>query len=202
MPNKQLRIAANLSLSSYYEGIAPPWALDTSAVYSGTDDAYLVEGVSAVWVVFRGTEWSLKEWAANFNFHKLYVEGLGRVHHGFYANMPKLFELLNEHPAFKDKMINFCGHSRGGALAQIAAVMHRDAFNSKPRVFTFGSPRVGDRSFVRAYGGISNFTTRVVHILDIVPRVPMWNFWHTEKGIRKWNLWHSMSWYYKTVYKL
>ena len=198
--NKKLRLAANLCLSSYFEDIDPNWALDTTKAVSGTDDAYMVEGADEVWVVFRGTEWSVAEWYRNFQIKKADIEGLGRIHKGFFINIPEIMDILDEHPAFKDKDINFCGHSRGGAMAQLAALMHRNEYKSNPKVYTFGSPRCGDKSFLEAYRGIE--TLRVVHRLDPIPEVPRWNYWHTPVKVGSWKKSHKMSAYYKTAYEI
>ena len=200
MSRPQLRLAAQLCSSSYYEEVSPPWAVDVLAVHEGTDDAILIEGVDSVWVVFRGTEWSMAEWAHNFQISKEDTNGYGKVHGGFLTHMTALWRQLNQHPAFADKKINLCGHSRGGSLSQLAALAHREIFGSSPNVFTFGSPRVGNPDFVKAYGDIN--TLRIVHAFDPVPFVPRWNFRHAGTSIMKYTRGHAMWRYQKTAFTL
>ena len=200
MANYQLRLAAQLCAASYYDDVVPAWALDSVYAVHQTDNAYLIEGVSQVWVVFRGTEWSIKEWLKNFQLKKVSIKGLGTIHEGFFSNLLPLWQQLEEHPAFADCKINFCGHSRGGALAQLAAVRHKRIYGSEPRVYTFGSPRVGNKTFVAAYNDIK--TLRLVHTFDIVPQVPRWNFWHAGASKYKFKRGHAMWRYQKSAFEI
>jgi hypothetical protein len=62
------------------------------------------------------------------------------------------------------------GHSKGGAIAALAAV-RLQAEGVTPRIVTFGAPKVGDEDFAAAYD--ARFThTRYEYADDIVPHLP------------------------------
>ena len=95
----------------------------------------------------------------------------GRVHRGFSSVLRrtwgKVESLLDES---RDKPLFLTGHSMGGALAVLTAC--RLAKMGRPPVatYTFGSPRVGDRTFCAGY---ALPTYRVVNGLDLVPEMPL-----------------------------
>ncbi len=81
----------------------------------------------------------------------------------------------------KPDRLTVCGHSLGGALATLCAV---DAFaDIVTSVYTYGSPRVGLSSFASDYAKAGLQTTRVVHALDVVPRVPGLPYEHVCEGL-------------------
>ena len=105
----------------------------------------------------------------------------GRVHGGFAESLDGLWagiadevdRLRAGEPAPR---IYFTGHSKGGALANLAAVRaHRAWPLATVRTVTFGGPRVGDAAFAQAYlaAGIVGHRYEVGE--DIVPDVPPGN---------------------------
>jgi hypothetical protein len=130
-------------------------------------------------VAFRGSEgWKLNErfdpwqvvadWTTDFDIRlSEWVRG-GRVHRGFRDALEEVWADI--FPYMKKLADQGCkiwltGHSLGAALATLAA----DRFQDVQGLYTFGSPRVGDREFqvnfrLRAY--------RMVNGDDIVTRVP------------------------------
>lgn len=122
-------------------------------------------------VVARGTEPS--KWddiRADANAWTVAID-VGRVHSGFHNHVdvlwPKIELLLREN----QRPVWFAGHSLGGAMATLCAVRCRiSQIPSEPRaIFTFGSPRVGDRKVVN-FLKIRHY--RWVNNNDIVARVP------------------------------
>jgi hypothetical protein len=95
----------------------------------------------------------------------------GRVHQGFSSALRrtwgKVEKILDE---VQDKPLFLTGHSMGGALAVLTAC--RLAKMGRPPVatYTFGAPRVGDRSFCTGY---ALPTYRIVNRLDLVPEMPL-----------------------------
>ena len=130
-------------------------------------------------VAFRGSEgWKLNEpfdprrtladWTTDFDIRLADWFRGGRVHRGFKDALeevwPEMFPYM-EKLADQGCKIWVTGHSLGAALAILAA----DRFQDVQGVYTFGSPRVGDRNFqenfkLQAY--------RVVNGEDLVSRVP------------------------------
>lgn len=95
-------------------------------------------------------------------------DGGGKVHTGFADALSQVStDLL---PAISDAQYKeyrkiFAGHSLGAAMATLLAGIQKP-----DRLFTIGSPRVGDAAFVATLQGINS--TRYVDCSDIVTRVP------------------------------
>ncbi|KAI9297074.1 alpha/beta-hydrolase [Neoconidiobolus thromboides FSU 785] len=102
------------------------------------------------------------------------------VHRGFkqcsenllplYVN--KLKELLNEHREYKLVVV---GHSLGGAIATLSALILRENLGLKDdslSVFTYGEPRIGDKEFARYLNQQAFSLTRVVNNNDLVAHLP------------------------------
>jgi predicted lipase len=140
---------------------------------------YLVSNDKYAVVAFRGSEAKLREgdsnighifadWMANFNFVPEPWEQGGNVHRGFKGALDEVWNELEKHIAYlqkKNRKIWITGHSLGAALATLAA----DRYGNVQGLYTYGSPRVGDRDFkedfnVNAY--------RFVNNSDIVAKVP------------------------------
>jgi hypothetical protein len=92
----------------------------------------------------------------------------GKVHRGFKTALDEVWGDLFPHLAALQRRgckIWMTGHSLGAALATLAA----DRFGEAQGVYTFGSPRVGNRQFMENY---SIRCYRFVNGDDIVSRVP------------------------------
>ncbi len=107
-------------------------------------------------MAFRGTN-GAKNWVADLSADQdLYLwNNKSEVHRGFYSAYQLLQEdlrqslapIIDQHP-FSTILVT--GHSLGGALALLAALDIKLFFgiNSKMmKLYTFGQPRVGDKSF-------------------------------------------------------
>ena len=140
--------------------------------YAASNDKFTI-------VAFRGSEARLREgdanfgyifadWLANFNFAPEMWEKRGNVHRGFKGALDEVWHDLEDHISYqqrKNRKIWMTGHSLGAALATLAA----DRYGNVQGLYTYGSPRVGDRNFkedfnVNAY--------RFVNHSDIVTKVP------------------------------
>jgi len=128
-------------------------------------------------LVFRGTEpeeisdvlADLKVWPTGSMTH-------GLVHSGFKDEVDKLWSDIKSHyekhqrvtgKGYRRFMIT--GHSLGAAMATIATSRFEE-FTNVHQLITFGSPRVGTRSFVKS---IHTPHYRFVNNNDIVTQVPV-----------------------------
>lgn len=101
-----------------------------------------------IFVVFRGTEpTAWEDVKADLNFFKVKADTAGRVHGGFKESCDDLYEeirlkilLLRTH---EKQQIIISGHSLGAAVATLFASRIK-----ADQLYTFGSPRVGDKRFV------------------------------------------------------
>lgn len=103
----------------------------------------------------------------------------GAVHSGFWKAVGTLWEGIVQHVQqfqkwFPNQPLYITGHSKGGALASIAAanIIFNDNRIPQPKaVYTFASPHAGDEDF--AAGFPENIpVTRYENYLDIVPFLP------------------------------
>ena len=134
--------------------------------------AYILANQFDCVVVFRGTE--PNEWndiKADVDAVSVVAETAGRVHRGFRKEVddlwPRLEVLLKEN----ELPLWFAGHSLGGAMATICAGRCKlSEIPSNPEaLFTFGSPRVGNRRYIN-FVKLCHY--RFVNNNDIVTRVP------------------------------
>jgi triacylglycerol lipase len=102
----------------------------------------------------------------------------GLVHYGFAVAADELWPiiraLLTTFPSTMPLWVT--GHSLGGAIATLVSVRLASEGHPVRAVYTYGSPRPGDRHFRDAYE-LPNF--RFVHDNDLVPHLPFrWCYKH------------------------
>jgi hypothetical protein len=160
-----------------------------TAIVGGPDNinACLVgKNGDGVIVAFRGTLVpnindlaSLLDWMQDFDAVPKGVDGMpGKVHTGFWRGLETIWEgvmaavqpLLTA-PSGKLPLY-VTGHSKGGGLAQLAAIRFHLAGMSPQRVCTFASPRVGDQAFADEYDAAIT-GIRYEYTDDIVPHLPL-----------------------------
>lgn len=159
---------------------------DTQGMICANDDVIIL--------CFRGTK-SLQDWKTDFtvtmqDFEIIGADDkpvtLGEVHSGFldaYQSVAPIIEkaLLDITQDDSDRPIFVTGHSLGAALAQIAALsLHHQDFNIQA-VYTFGSPRVGDKEFCEAYNAddaLGHKTYIHMNYNDLITTVPPILFAH------------------------
>ncbi len=100
----------------------------------------------------------------------------GQVHQGFADSleslwsriMPSLQRLLSS-----NLPLYVTGHSKGGALASLAALRLLTSEHITPtEVYTFASPRAGDEDFALDYNSLISSDWRYENTDDIVPHLP------------------------------
>ena len=147
---------------------------------------FVAQSGSDVVVAIRGTEGVL-EWLMNAHFIPVSFPFLaaGRTEQGFtnfYSTLrtgpdvaqPRVIDALRSLIAGGTvQTLRITGHSLGAALATLLAidVSGNDVFAS-PTVYTFASPRVGDKVFAGTYDNLVPDSWRVSNHNDIVPHLP------------------------------
>ena len=162
-------------------------------------------------VACRGTEPTefnklkveLKEWPTK-------SQTLGYVHTGFKKEADKIWKGLKTEIVNAKKTTWFTGHSLGAAMVTLCAsrCQHHAPAVKIGGVFTYGSPRVGCKSFIKA-SKVPH--TRWVNSADIVTKFPLAimgyvhhgtiHYINTHGNVRNWTFWQRLKDKYRTMLK-
>lgn len=133
-------------------------------------------------IACRGTE--PNEWTdirADVDAVSVLAETAGKVHRGFKREVDNLWPMLETSLMNNKDPVYFVGHSLGGAMAKICAsrCLLSHISTNPQQLFTFGSPRVGNRSYVK-FVTLEHY--RFVNNNDVVTRVPPIWFGYQHSG--------------------
>lgn len=131
---------------------------------------------NTVFVIFRGTQ-TADEWVHNLNtkLRKHFLPDCGNVHEGFYSTYMGFREfLLTAIKSCKNSKIIIGGHSLGAAFATLAiSDIEKNTQHTVKALYTYGSPRVGDKDFSERYNReYGKKTFRIVNTSDVVTSIP------------------------------
>lgn len=131
-------------------------------------------------LAFRGTEPDeLSDILADLNALPAGAMTHGLVHAGFKGECDKVWDKVkNLQAKHAGKKFYITGHSLGAAMATVATSRFEE-FTKVEQLTTFGSPRVGTRSFVK---NISTPHLRFVNNNDLVTKVPLWIMGYKHHG--------------------
>lgn len=163
--------------------------------------AYLAEKDGHMVLSFRGTS-SLKDFKTDARILKTSTDWAdGKVHRGFAGALdsvwPDITDLLGE-PGQQQKELWVTGHSLGAALAQLAALRLKKLGYEVRAVYTYGTPRIGNKAFVADYDRVvGDRTFPHINRNDLVTRVPLAALGYrtsAKKQVRKFTgLGHAMK---------
>jgi predicted lipase len=187
------------------------------------------EGI--LYIVFQGSH-GLKDWLDNFKFKlvrlKSYLKAKKtipyanmnsdiEVHDGFVKQYHTIREdvhkILAEHIGKGIKEVIGVGHSLGAAIAQLMILDFQYNYRANNHFgimlediacINFGSPRVGNKNFVKSYNGRVPKSFRFVFEQDMVPTVPFasFGFSHTDtlmKIHKKKSIWQKILRSYRYI---
>ena len=149
----------------------------------GINSCLVGKNKDGIIVAFRGTQGaSLLDWLQNAAIHLLNVQHIpGRIHAGFYEAVQRLYgqikkiilNLLKDDYPFRKSSIYLTGHSKGGCLASLMAVLMKDdkELPDVKYVCSFAAARVGDAQF-RDYFNRTIPQATYENYLDIIPFLP------------------------------
>jgi len=103
----------------------------------------------------------------------------GRVHRGFAEAVEQVWPDVRRLLGTPSQKLSvwITGHSLGGAMATLASIRLASEGHAVRAVYTYGSPRVGNRLFRDAYPLVENY--RFVNDNDLVPHLPfLWCYKH------------------------
>lgn len=195
---KASRIAYK-QLEDIKSGIAY-WGLDEFKYFDNHNtQAFLAGNNEMLLLAFRGTE-NLQDWMTDMNI--TLVDGLGgKVHRGFLSALEYVWhDMWHFIKAYRrQRPLWITGHSLGAALATLAVARLGEKNEPVNGLYTFGSPRVGNREFEKNFNAdFSAQTFRYVNNNDVVTRTPFLGYYHVgtfkyfdEKGNQR----DDMSWW-------
>jgi triacylglycerol lipase len=109
-------------------------------------------------------------------------QGINFVHLGFKQSADNVWaELSANAKKYGKKRTVWCtGHSLGAAMATLIAYkLQRSEDCPNPQaLFTYGSPRTGNKEYIKAMEDSGLLHFRFVNNADIVARVPVWPYKH------------------------
>jgi len=170
-------LAAGCANAAYLDpdqGIPAFTALGWTSVQfmeNGNAEGYLLKNDHMIGIAYRGTQpTQLKDLLADLDAIPK-RHGPGKVHEGFRREARKLWDPTIAHvEANAGQHILVTGHSLGAAMATYAAQELSWAGHKDLELFTFGSPRLGDREYVK---GMDVAHHRFRNCNDIIPTVPV-----------------------------
>jgi triacylglycerol lipase len=141
-------------------------------------------------IVFRGTQRTI-EWVLNINAvyatndRKVASQSYGAIHPGFST----IYSNISSQTLEAVKKLNpsvpcyISGHSLGAAIATLAAIdiaVNIPRLQKQVQLYTYASPRVGDRVFAKEHNRVVPNSYRVVNLADAITLVPFTVFFKTE----------------------
>lgn len=146
-------------------------------------------------LVFRGSV-SRLNWHKDFDIIKAHTDMCKHchIHHGYWKSWmgirdsvkAAVQQTLDASPGYR---FVITGHSLGGALATLAAADFRkdsDDLANRTELFTFGSPRVGNKEAAAFMSGQSSLSYRITSRYDMIPRLPWHGFGYYHTSPEYW----------------
>jgi len=218
MSKKLIREAWEYASIAYDEPDRPDYAdflagAEIIPIRTDTDFAFAAVFRKQIWIAFQGTA-NLKQWLSNMDVYPLEVDEYKKKHlpegewgesmivNGFYDDWlkikPEITALFDSMEVIeRDYEVIVCGHSRGGALAELCSRHLAKNMKIPNSCFTFGAPAVGTKKYRDQFRMLPINGTRVVNGWDIVPTVPpkLLGFKH---GCAT-KIWNKKSWWKRFI---
>ena len=173
---ERAEIAAKLSAIAYMNPKAAENACKKLGFASGKiisrdgAEVLIAKDRNDLWFAFRGTEPSkINDVMADLKVIKNTAKAGGKVHGGFQEEVDDVWMDIVKELEHNDQLkirkdVYMTGHSLGAAMATISATRY-----TPEELFTFGSPRVGGKHFIK---NIKCDHYRFMNNNDIVCRIP------------------------------
>jgi len=124
---------------------------------------------STMWISLKGTT-TVEEWTQDLQYHQVSLENGVMIHEGFDTICNSILDTVkNSITKHNPSNIVITGHSLGAAIATVLGY-HLNNPSINLQVYTFASPRVGNKKFCEAVSLFKLF--RYVNTCDIIPTLP------------------------------
>jgi triacylglycerol lipase len=153
--------------------------------------AYLMADDEKIVVVFRGSD-QIKDWLNDLDVDLVGGPLGGKIHEGFARMLHYVWRDLQleirqlklaASQQNRSLPLLLTGHSLGAALATLATAYLREKDQPVQGLYSFGSPRVGDRNFARYFNAdFGDKTFRIVNQNDMVTRLPPRALFYSHVG--------------------
>ena len=159
--------------------------------------AYLLTNADDAIVVCRGTQpTEFADIGADLDARPVPSStSIGKVHRGFKRSVDRIWPVLEPKliKLSKKRTIWCTGHSLGAAMATLVAyrLQRNEELPNAQALFTYGSPRVGNKAYIKSITDTGVLHFRFVNNADIVARVPLWPFRHFG-GMYYMNHWGNL----------
>lgn len=114
-----------------------------------------------------------KDWLRNFDAKLVPGDmfGTGKIHRGFKRYAEKAWSYI-EDLLEKRPFMSFYGHSQGGSVASLLALLYKNKYpSSSVSIITYGAPAFSDEKFTTNFKKTEY--TRFVHSYDVVTSLPL-----------------------------
>jgi len=169
------------------------WGAQQAEFFDESDtQAVVASNRMSTLVSFRGTQSnSLADWLTDIDADLVPGPMGGEVHVGFYDALSDVWKAIDDYVKLTDplgrKHLFVTGHSLGGALAMLATARWHEEGRKVSGMYTFGQPRVGDRTFKRNFDfALKPYAFRLVNNNDIVTRLPQEAFGYYHGGVQQY----------------
>lgn len=163
-----------LALTPYVLAVAAERAYHDTPTFSiaGVEICVTHHGAEVLFS-FRGTTFDSWDIVADIYFLPWYAWGVGWVHRGFWRGVKEVWPYIEAYikaDGIDPARCHYTGHSKGGAEATDAAVLHKKRWGVIGSLSSFGKPRCG-RSLETYFD--PGELRRFVIAGDPVPQVPL-----------------------------
>ena len=186
---------------------------------TGIQATVTLEGTRAI-ICFRGSN-QLKDWFLNLNMGKVpflsrkHSDSENKVHSGFFIGHNSVkSKIYTKLKVIVDsgncESILFCGHSLGSVLSILSAFDYVNPKKIPISVVTFGSPRIGNKTFAENFNKEIS-CLRIVNDRDVVSVAPFqfMKFYHVGETIQLKQdevvvgdntMWERVSWRFRGIF--
>ncbi|MHA2171143.1 MAG: lipase family protein [Candidatus Kariarchaeaceae archaeon] len=151
---------------------------------------YIAKDETRLVIAFRGTS-SLKDAMTDIQIGKVKYPKVRRwifkpkthkgFHHAYTSINRDAIEIIKNELSQAPYTVYCTGHSLGATLATLLALELKKSLKIDPILYTYGSPKIGNRWFRRHFNGKVKKSYRIVNDEDPVPQLPGLTYKHVNK---------------------
>lgn len=149
----------------------------------GSRRGFVARSQRGMLIVLKGTQ-TIEDFLVDANFKKALFLGKYWVHAGFLHEFDELWPavrlFLSSYRQDSPATVFVTGHSLGASIAELLAMAIKTDLEIDAVVRPIAPPKAGNGAFARAYNRLVPDTIRVIHNMDLVPRIP--KFFYSQVG--------------------